>query len=290
MPDSASNNTLHSMTAFARHQGDAQHGAFAWELRSVNHRYLETQFKLPEAFRPLEPLLREKLRATLARGKVDVHLNFSAGEREAGYEVNVTKLEALQQAAAQVAATVGIEARLGLRELLQWPGVLRQPELDFDEVAAELLGGFEKALAGLVRARKLEGDKLAELVQQRLAQILQYVAQVRGRMPDVLAEHRTRIEQRLAELQVEVDADRLTQEIVLLAQKVDVAEELDRLEAHVVEVQRSLGSGEPCGRRLDFLMQELNREANTLASKSIVVDVSQAAVELKVLIEQMREQ
>ncbi|RZV56382.1 MAG: YicC family protein, partial [Pseudomonadales bacterium] len=278
------------MTAFARTQGEAEQAAFAWELRSVNHRYLEPHFKLPESFRSLEPALRERLRAALARGKVDVNLHFHAAEREIDYEVNTQKVRALQKAAGEVAAIAQLTGDLGVCDILQWHGVLQQPELDVDGAAKELLAGFDRAVLALIDARKQEGEKLAALIQQRLNQIEHFVQKVRARMPDVLAEHRARIDARLAELQVEVDADRLTQEIVLLAQKVDVAEELDRLEAHVAEVTRALSAGEPCGRRLDFLMQELNREANTLASKSIVVDVSQAAVELKVLIEQMREQ
>lgn len=290
MPETKANASTASMTAFAREQGEGEHGAFAWELRSVNHRYLEIQFKLPESFRALEPALREKLRARLARGKVDVHLNFRAGERDVAFDVNRARVSALCEAARQIAEIAGTDARPGTAELLKWPGVLQQPELDLDQVAQQLLCGFDHALDMHIEARQLEGAKLADMLEQRLEQILKHVAAVRARMPEVLGEHRARIEQRLAELKVEVEAERLAQEIVLLAQKVDVAEELDRLEAHVTEVRRALGGSEPCGRRLDFLMQELNREANTLASKSIAVDVSQAAVELKVLIEQMREQ
>ena len=281
---------IHSMTAFARVQDEGAHGNYAWELRSVNHRYLETQFKLPESLRPLEPVLREKIRSRLARGKVDTHLHFQASTRDVELGVNADKVIALKKAALHIANLAGLECTLTTQQLMQWPGVLEQAELDYDAVAADLLLGFDRALDALQLAREGEGSKLAQMLRQRIDQIDVLVARVRQRMPEVLDEHRRRIETRLAELKVDLDSDRLTQEVVLLAQKVDVAEELDRLCAHVEEVRATLGKPEPCGRRLDFLMQELNREANTLGSKSIVVDVSQAAVELKVLIEQMREQ
>ena len=290
MPVKAKQKNVHSMTAFARVQDDGVHGSYAWELRSVNHRYLETQFKLPDSLRPLEPGLREKLRNSLARGKVDTHLHFQPASRDVELAVNADKVIALKLAADQIARLAGLEAQLTTQQLMQWPGVLEQAELDYDAVAGELLAGFDRALEALQGARDVEGGKLAQMLQQRIEQIDVLVAGIRKRMPEVLSEYRQRIESRLAELQVEIDPDRLTQEIVMLAQKVDVAEELDRLNAHVEEVRATLCKREPCGRRLDFLMQELNREANTLGSKSIVVDVSQAAVELKVLIEQMREQ
>jgi len=278
------------MTAFARIQDEGEQGRYAWELRSVNHRYLETHFKLPDVLRPLEPLLREKLRSALARGKVDTHLHFNAASCDLSLTVNADKVLALQQAAEQVAGLAGQEASLTTAQLMQWPGVLEQPELDIDKVSGELLAGFDRALLALQQARSTEGARLVALLEQRIAQIAVLVARVRQRMPELLAEQRRRTEARLAELQVEVDADRLVQEVVMLAQKADVAEELDRLDAHCEEIRATLCKREPCGRRLDFLMQELNREANTLGSKSIAVDVSQDAVELKVLIEQMREQ
>lgn len=279
-----------SMTAFARTQSDDENGSYAWEVRSVNHRYLEAQFKLPERFRALEPQLRERLRARLGRGKIDIHLYFKAGSADTNMVVNGDKVASLLDVAQQVGRAAGLEGELTIHQLLQWPGVLEQAEIDLEAIATPLLAAFESTVDDLVIARQAEGEKLARLIVDRLEQIEQMVAAISQRMPAIVTEHRQRIEARLEELQVEIDKDRLAQEIVLLAQKVDVAEELDRLSAHVAEVRSTLQKGEPCGRRLDFLMQELNREANTLGSKSITVDSSQGAVDLKVLIEQMREQ
>ncbi len=281
---------VNSMTAFARVQGDNEWGSYAWELRSVNHRYLEAQFKLPEKLKALEPGLRGKLRSFLARGKVECSLYFKVSDTEQALNLNHKNIIALLQTSQVLHDQHKVTTTLTAHEILQWPGVLQADELDTTELTQSLLDSFEVAMQKLVEARQTEGARLAALITERLVQIEQIVEGVKKRLPELLNEHQLRLEVRIKELGVELDRDRLTQEIVLLAQKVDVAEELDRLEAHVAEVRDTLLKSEPCGRRLDFLMQELNREANTLGSKSMAVDTSQGAINLKVLIEQMREQ
>ena len=282
--------TANSMTAFARVQGDNSLGTYAWELRSVNHRYLETQFKLPEKLKVLEPALRERMRSALARGKVECNLYFKANESEQGFIVNDEKVAALMLAAQQLRAKNTDLAPLSSYEILQWPGVLQSVELNIDAIVESLLESFDDALLKLAEARHAEGQRMSDVICEKLDQVDDLTNQVKLNMPQILAEHQKRLEERLAQLSVDVDHDRLAQEIVMLAQKVDVAEELDRLVAHTAEVRDTLAKDEPCGRRLDFLMQELNREANTLGSKSIATDSSQGAINLKVLIEQMREQ
>lgn len=282
--------TANSMTAFARVQGDNSLGTYAWELRSVNHRYLETQFKLPDKLKVLEPALRERMRSALARGKVECNLYFKANESEQGFIVNEEKVAALLLAAQQLNEKKSDLTPLSSYEILQWPGVLQSVELNIDAIVESLLASFDDALLKLAEARHAEGQRMTDVICEKLDQVDDLTNQVKLNMPQILAEHQKRLEERLAQLSVDVDKDRLAQEIVMLAQKVDVAEELDRLVAHTAEVRDTLAKDEPCGRRLDFLMQELNREANTLGSKSIATDSSQGAINLKVLIEQMREQ
>lgn len=281
---------INSMTAFARVEGDNALGSFAWELRSVNHRYLETQFKLPEKLKSLEPLLRERLRKTVARGKIECSLYFKASDNEQSLVINQGRVSALLDAAEKIADQALGATPLTRNEILQWPGVLQPSEIDLSLLTELLLQSFDQALVKLVEARGAEGARMAALIYERLDLIDQLSDQLKQVMPGVLNDYQQRIETRLEQLKVEVDHDRLAQEIVMLAQKVDIAEELDRLNAHTAEVRITLAKPEPCGRRLDFLMQELNREANTLGSKSIATDNSQGAVNLKVLIEQMREQ
>lgn len=285
-----STQTANSMTAFARVQGDNSLGTYAWELRSVNHRYLETQFKLPDKLKVLEPALRERMRSALARGKVECNLYFKANESEQGFIVNEEKVAALLLAAQQLNEKKSDLTPLSSYEILQWPGVLQSVELNIDAIVESLLESFDDALLKLAEARHAEGQRMTDVICEKLDQVDDLTNQVKLNMPKILAEHQKRLEERLAQLSVEVDKDRLAQEVVMLAQKVDVAEELDRLVAHTAEVRDTLAKDEPCGRRLDFLMQELNREANTLGSKSIATDSSQGAINLKVLIEQMREQ
>jgi uncharacterized protein (TIGR00255 family) len=279
------------MTAFARESLNTDQGTLTVELRSVNHRYLDCSFKLPDVLRPLEPRLREQIGAALARGKVDCLIRVqSHPDRSGDWQVDTGQLERLLVAAGDIEARLDNSRPLSPLEVLQFPGICSSEDHSeevLQKAAAEL---FKRSLADLKAARLREGEKLAQLVMDRLQQVDREVETTRGAMPELMQQQRDRVIARIEELQVEVDQGRLEQELVYMSQKADVDEELDRLEAHVGEVRRTLGKGGPCGRRLDFLMQELNREANTLSSKSTASSTTQSAVELKVLIEQMREQ
>ncbi len=281
---------VHSMTAFARHEQATAHGTLSWELRSVNHRYLEPHLRLPEAFRDLEGAVREALRQGLSRGKVECTLRFAEETAGKPLQVDSERARQLINAAEQVAALIQQPAPLNPLEVLAWPGVLVADSADPQALNAAALKLFDQALSELKAGRAREGAELAKLLNDRLDSILDEVAALRELVPQMLAGQRTKIETRFAEMQAELDPQRLEQELVLLAQKSDVAEELDRLSTHVSEVRRVLKTGGAAGRRLDFLMQELNREANTLGSKAFDPRSTQAAVNLKVLIEQMREQ
>ena len=281
---------VHSMTAFARHEQATAHGTLSWELRSVNHRYLEPHLRLPEAFRDLEGAVREALRQGLSRGKVECTLRFAEENAGKPLQVDSERARQLINAAEQVAALIKQPAPLNPLEVLAWPGVLVADSADPQALNAAALKLFDQALDELKAGRAREGAELAKLLNERLDSILDEVAALRELVPQMLAGQRAKIETRFAEMQAELDPQRLEQELVLLAQKSDVAEELDRLSTHVSEVRRVLKAGGAAGRRLDFLMQELNREANTLGSKAFDTRSTQAAVNLKVLIEQMREQ
>ena len=281
---------VHSMTAFARVEGAGANGTLSWELRSVNHRYLEPHLRLPEAFRDLEGAVREGLRQGLSRGKVECTLRFNEESGGKSLQVDSTRASQLISAAEQVAALIQQPAPLNPLEVLAWPGVLVADAADPQALNAAALALFEQALAELKNGRGREGAELAKLLNERLDSIQEEVAALRVLVPEMLSNQRQKIETRFAEMQAELDPERLEQELVLLAQKSDVAEELDRLNTHVSEVRRVLKAGGAAGRRLDFLMQELNREANTLGSKAFDPRSTQAAVNLKVLIEQMREQ
>ncbi|WHI51329.1 YicC family protein [Microbulbifer sp. MLAF003] len=290
MANNREQNKVRSMTAFGRAEGTYATGTTIWELRSVNHRYLEPHFRLPEVGRPLEAQLRDTLRKTLSRGKLELTLTIKPnGVESSGLEINQPLAQALIQAAKQVAAGEEIQP-LNPLQLLQWPGVISEPEADTEQQSATILKAFHEALQQLRANREREGAELAKFIEARLKGIEEQVANVRELLPQILEAQREKLRSRLEELSVDLDKERLEQEIVLLAQKADVDEELDRLSAHTAETRRVLAGGGAIGRRLDFLMQEFNREANTLSSKSIVTDTTQAAVELKVLIEQMREQ
>jgi len=282
---------IHSMTAFARESVATDQGVLTIELRSVNHRYLDCTFKLPDSLRPLEHRLREQAGTVLSRGKLDCLVRMQGHPAQGGdLHVNLEQLDRL------LAATSLINQRLpearspSALEVLQFPGICcaEEPSEEALQKAAEAL--FGSAIDNLMASRRREGEKLAALVLDRLGQVEEAVSATRALLPALLQQQHDRILARIAELDIEVDNNRLEQELVHLAQKADVDEELDRLEAHVGEVRRTLEKGGPCGRRLDFLMQELNREANTLSSKSIASSTTRNAVELKVLIEQMREQ
>jgi uncharacterized protein (TIGR00255 family) len=278
------------MTAFAHQRSEFPWGNATWELRSVNHRYLELSFKLPESWRHLEPKLRDELRALFQRGKLECSLKLQLQEEEHTLSLNSELANQIIDSAQSLRDRVDNPAPLNLLELLRWPGVIRPTELDGEAIGKDLMQSFVTAIQEQLANRHREGDALAALIQSRLEQISTIVADVRARMPGIIEQQRSKLIQRVAELKVELDNDRLEQEVALIAQKADVDEELDRLDTHVAEVKRVLKKGGACGRRLDFLMQELNREANTLSSKAVVTDNTQAAVELKVLIEQMREQ
>jgi len=281
-----------SMTGFARREAKLPWGTAVWEIRSVNHRYLEPSFRLPEDFREIEPSLREAMRKTLQRGKVEASLSVQwEQEGEADLGINSTRVIQLTKAAQQINSLLGTAAApINALDILKYPGVIQKQELDREAMQSAVLKLFDSALEGLIEHRTREGNELEQLILQRLDAVSAQVIKVRARMPEILVAQREKLQTKLAALQIDLDPERLEQEIVLLAQKADVDEELDRLDTHVIEVKRSLKQTDSLGRRLDFLMQELNREANTLSSKSIVSDTTQAAVELKVLIEQMREQ
>ncbi|MCE0732801.1 YicC/YloC family endoribonuclease [Halomonas sp. SSL-5] len=281
---------VHSMTAFARQERAAPWGTLQLELRSVNQRYLEPHFRLPESLRDLEPAFRDALRARLARGKVEISLRFDAAGDGAGLAVNPARLADLSRALGEVRQAVTDSAPPDALALLDYPGVLENRGPDPETVKAEALALFERALDDLIAGRAREGDKLADLIRERLAGIEAQVAEVRRLMPQILERQRAQLLERLETVIAELDPQRLEAELTLLAHKADVDEELDRLATHVAEVERQLKQKGPVGRRLDFLMQELNREANTLSSKSVVASTTRCAVELKVLIEQMREQ
>ena len=282
---------ISSMTAFAREEYRGELGVLSWEIRSVNHRYLEIFLRLPEELRGMEGAIRERLTARLSRGKLDLSLKYkplsSAG---GGLQVNRRLLEQLLEVEEEVAEIMGADPDLSPPDLMRWPGVLEVQEEDYTPVMQQAMAVLETAIDSLIDNRLREGARLAEIVKLRCDAMLAQVDRVRGLMPDVLEGLRRRIRERLSEVLEELDETRLEQEMALLAQRLDVDEEMDRLETHLTEVERVLESDEPVGRRLDFLMQELNREANTLSSKSNDVEVTRAGVELKVLIEQMREQ
>jgi uncharacterized protein (TIGR00255 family) len=280
-----------SMTSFARVEFDAGWGRGAWELRSVNHRYAEVFVRLPDDFRVLEGAVRERIGAAVKRGKVDCTLRFEAAR--AGFEelrINERAAAEVIRAAARIAAMSDVVAPLNPLDVLRWPGVTDVAEIDLDAAAARVLDALDDALDQFLDGRRREGDKLKAIILQRLAAVGDQLEVLATRVPDIIDAVRDRYLLRIRELAGGLDEARVEQECALLVQRLDVAEELDRLAAHVEEVARVLGQDEPVGRRLDFLMQELNREANTLGSKSAHIDTAGAAVNLKVLIEQMREQ
>jgi uncharacterized protein (TIGR00255 family) len=282
---------ISSMTAFAREEYRGDLGVMSWEVRSVNHRYQEAFVRLPEELRVLESSVRERLNTRLSRGKLDVSLKFKPGRgAEVGLQLNRRMVEQLMAAEQEMAALLHCDTYLRPLDLLRWPGVLEEKEQDFTPVKHQAMALLETTLDSLIDNRLREGERLGEIVRQRCEAMQEQVDRVRELMPEVLDGVRSRIRERLAEVMEELDENRIEQEMALLAQRLDVDEEMDRLETHLTEVERVLGADEPVGRRLDFLMQELNREANTLSSKSNDVEVTRIGVEMKVLIEQMREQ
>jgi len=278
------------MTAFARKEASYPWGNLSWELRAVNHRFLEPQLKIHDALRDIEPLVRDKLRSTLSRGKIECTLRFHAEALNSQIEIDASRVASIIKALEQIRSHSSDLAAVDPIAILQYPGVQKSSGIDTDEVLSAASELLNQTLAQFIEARQREGAELAKLIMQRLDAIDVIVAEVRERMPQILAAQRDNLRQRVEQLGVDLDPERLEQEVLLLAHKADVAEELDRLETHTNEVWRALKQSGPIGRRLDFLMQELNREANTLGSKSIVTSTTACSVELKVLIEQMREQ
>jgi uncharacterized protein (TIGR00255 family) len=280
-----------SMTGFARQEAQHTWGHLICEVRSVNHRYLEPSLKMSDSLRSLEPDVRDALRKRLGRGKVDVVLVFKVDDSKGlSTDFNQELAQALVSMAIKVGQLGGNPAPLNALDILRWPGVMQTRELDQAELEEGARRLFSETLDQLIANREREGMELISFIEQRLVSIAEIVVTVSARLPELMAQQQEKLRTRLDALTVDVDQERLAQELVYLAQKSDVAEELDRLQAHLVEVRRTLKLDEPIGRRLDFLMQELNREANTLSSKSVASDTTQSAVDLKVLIEQMREQ
>jgi uncharacterized protein (TIGR00255 family) len=278
------------MTAFSRIEIKGDWGNAVWEIRSVNQRFLETYFRLPEQFRGIEPVLRERFRKQLNRGKVECNLRFNANV------ANKSELALNEKLALQLIEHANwinnhtLNSQVNPLEVMRWPGVMEAPESDMSSIQAELLAAFDQALKDFITARASEGENLKAMIEQRLDAISGEADKVQNHMPDVIAWQRNRIIEKFTDAKIDLDSGRVEQELVLLAQKMDVAEELDRLNSHVTETKKILEKGGAQGRRLDFMMQEFNREANTLGSKSINTDITASAVELKVLIEQMREQ
>lgn len=283
---------IKSMTAFARIERKHDFGTLTWELRSVNHRYLDIGLRLPEDLRGLDQAVREKISAKCKRGKIDCGLRYKPepATKSESLQVDMDAARAMVEACRQIEGFIGGGQTLRAIDVLNWPGVVRETEKDSTPIEAAAIGQLDDALDELLATREREGERTAAQLLERCDAIAALVAEVRIRRPDVLEYIRNKVETKLAEMQVNVDRERLEQELVIVAQRMDVAEELDRLETHIAEMRNVLKSSEPVGRRLDFLMQELNREANTLGSKSADAQTTRAAVDLKVLIEQMREQ
>jgi len=280
-----------SMTGFARREVSGSWGALVCELRSVNHRFLEAGFRLPDELRAAEGELRQRLAREIRRGKVDCAINYRRPEGAASaLEVDTEALARLLARVREVARALPEHYAVDALDVLRWPGVLRDDSDTGEELLVATHAVFGSTLEDLVAARAREGLRLRELLEQRCTSLAALVAHVRARLPEVHARMRAKLDERLLELKADIDQERLEQELALLLQRLDVDEELDRLAGHIEEIRRVIQGGEPAGRRLDFLMQELNREANTLSSKSQDLETTRSAVDMKVVIEQMREQ
>ncbi len=282
---------LHSMTGFARQSAETPLGTLTWELKAVNHRYLDVQFRLPEELKPKEQDFRKQVAALLGRGKVECGLHFRrAADSAEELEINKALVALLARRTEEIAEVLANPLPLNPMDVLRWPGVVQQSELDAEPLfeAATLL--LAETLDAIMRMRSSEGERIASMIESRLDDVASIAAAVRKRMPEVLEAARGKQRERLERLDVDADPGRLEVELALIAQKLDVDEELDRIDSHVTEIRDAVAGDGPIGRRLDFLMQELNREANTLGSKSGDTETTRAAVDLKVLIEQMREQ
>jgi uncharacterized protein (TIGR00255 family) len=289
---------IRSMTGFARRELVADWGQLAWELRAVNHRYLEIGLRLPEEFRAVEGQFRQSIGAAAKRGKIDGTLYFRPAARASSLEVNRELVGRVLEQARDVARDYQSERAPDIRlasalnpiDVLRWPGVIRDMTFDIEPILASSHRLLADALGEFNSTRTSEGVRLRDFLQQRCAALGQLVTAVERRLPEVRTRIRTRLNEKLAQLAVPANPERVEQELVLLAQKMDVDEEIERLRGHIEETVKNIGTPEPAGRRLDFLMQELNREANTLSSKSNDLETTRAAIDMKVLIEQMREQ
>ncbi len=279
-----------SMTAFARNTIDFPWGSVTCELRSVNHRFLETSFRLPETLREIEMSLREIARKKLTRGKVDCSVQMAFNNSDATINADLDLAKHYIDIAEQIAEQLNQPAPISPLDIMRWPGILKDQDIEPESLHKAAIETFSATVDQLLQGRQREGDKLADIIEQRLVGIESQLKIVRENLPDILAHQRNRLNEKLLDMKAQLDQDRLEQEMVIISNRADVDEELDRLDTHLAEIRRVLTSHEPIGRRLDFLMQELNREANTLGSKSIAGVTTQASVELKVLIEQMREQ
>jgi uncharacterized protein (TIGR00255 family) len=281
----------HSMTGFATSEISVGNFTLVWEIRSVNHRYLDAGFRLPEDFRGLEPELRKRAGAAVKRGKVDCTLKVTkSGSDQANAEIDTDQLDALRKLEARLRKAWPDAAGLSAQEILRWPGVLQAKESHGEELAEPALAAFDEAIGLLGDARQREGERLNEMLTERLDAIDTLLESIAEQLQQAAPRSRDRLLERLERLDVEANPERLEQELALIAQRTDVSEEADRLKAHLAEIRDVLAAAEPVGRRLDFLIQELNREANTMASKVQDDELARRAVDLKVLIEQMREQ
>ena len=282
---------LHSMTGFARESVETDLGTLSWEIRAVNHRYLDVQFKLPEDLRPKEQAFRQQVSGVAGRGKIECSLFFRrALDQQSAMQIDAELVDVLRDRLSEVAEKIPQTAAVNPLDVLRWPGVLQQPEINAEPLFDDATVLLATTLEAVNAMRQSEGQRIHEMLESRCADIETISASVRSRMPEVLAAPRAKQKERIEKLDVAADPARLEVELALIAQKIDVDEELDRLESHLVEIRDALKDDKPVGRRLDFLMQELNREANTLGSKSADSETTKAAVDLKVLIEQMREQ
>ncbi|MCS5556490.1 MAG: YicC family protein [Arenicellales bacterium] len=279
------------MTAFVQHESQSEQSRVVWEIRSVNHRYLEISMRLPEELRSAEMMFRETIKASLSRGRIDAVLRYQSAESSANSpELNLDTINQLMAWSRTVQSTVPVAGELSIADILKWPGVLTSEQIDEDQLSVTAKAALADALSALVSQRQREGRQLAVVINAKLEAARDIVIGVQGRVPELEQYARQRLNERVSEFAEQLEPGRFEQELVLLLAKSDIVEEIDRLQLHLAEVANILNGSGPVGRRLDFLMQELNREANTLGSKSNHPETTTAAVDLKVLIEQMREQ
>lgn len=279
------------MTGFSRQSAESDAGTMTWELRAVNHRYLDVQFRIPDELRPIEHVFKQQVSAALKRGKVECALHLRrAFDQQAEMQLNADLVALITTRVTEIRSALPDTSPPNPLDILRWPGVISEAETDAEPLQEGATALLDLALQAMTAMRASEGERIATMLETRCEEIAVLAAAVRKRLPEVLAGAHDKQRERIARLNVEADPARLEIELALIAQKLDVDEELDRLDSHLVEIRQALNDDEPVGRRLDFLMQELNREANTLGSKSADAETTKAAVELKVLIEQMREQ